>query len=522
MVVIYHNTQSQRTKMTVDWDINDSVVPKVEECDLNNYFEWADGHCRFVYPISSEEAKRHSSGWAMRNTNNHNVNILKKSCLGVLLCSLRCRLPNGDRIHLRPAICDKARKKQQGKQCPNRNCTGRLEIQPCRGHCGYPVTHFWRHTDNAIYFQAKGVHDHPRPEAKGSSESRRALGSSRRIRGLAVLLARDAALNTKLRTLKTPMKKSNLKLNNSQFNLKAKCNCSSLNCNCLSTYAATYGTYKDNLSDHYQQSENKTNERNAYQHAIEDEFSYSISYPNASSAPNQQTDGYSTSSYLLPSGDYFHPEEIFQLDQPIRSAYNSYSPHMMNEPTLTSNSRSPSASTLLDMESGTIQKNNSNLMNKAWINDVKYESCDDTSSLTSTSSQFDEAYYTFQTNNNNYLDSNQYGNSDYMNVTKMECGMAFEQNQFFDHCENIAGDQNVATAAHMQQYYYNEHQKTGDYNYHGTTLNDINNTANGYDMWNAPQQQHNDIHMHQTYASVTTNEFQAYNNSTGQQLVYSA
>lgn len=80
----------------------------------------------------------------------------------------------------------------------NRNCTGRLEIQPCRGHCGYPVTHFWRHTDNAIYFQAKGVHDHPRPEAKGSSESRRALGSSRRIRGLAVLLARDAALNTKV------------------------------------------------------------------------------------------------------------------------------------------------------------------------------------------------------------------------------------------------------------------------------------------------------------------------------------
>lgn len=106
--------------MTIDWDINDSVVPKIEDSELNNYFEWADGHCRFVYSINSEEAKRHSSGWAMRNTNNHNVNILKKSCLGVLLCSLRCRLPNGDRIHLRPAICDKARKKQQGKQCPNR------------------------------------------------------------------------------------------------------------------------------------------------------------------------------------------------------------------------------------------------------------------------------------------------------------------------------------------------------------------------------------------------------------------
>lgn len=53
-------------------------------------------------------------GWAMRNTNNHNVHILKKSCLGVLVCSVRCKLPSGDRVHLRPAICDKARKKQQG------------------------------------------------------------------------------------------------------------------------------------------------------------------------------------------------------------------------------------------------------------------------------------------------------------------------------------------------------------------------------------------------------------------------
>lgn len=98
---------------TSDWDINDSSVPRISEYD--QFSEWADGHCRLVYPPGSEEARRHSSGWAMRNTNNHNVHILKKSCLGVLVCSLRCVLPNGDRVHLRPAICDKARKKQQGK-----------------------------------------------------------------------------------------------------------------------------------------------------------------------------------------------------------------------------------------------------------------------------------------------------------------------------------------------------------------------------------------------------------------------
>lgn len=60
-----------------------------------------------------------------------------------------------------------------GKPCPNVNCKGRLELLSCKGHCGYPVTHFWRHVHGAIYFQAKGVHDHPQPEVKASSLSRR-------------------------------------------------------------------------------------------------------------------------------------------------------------------------------------------------------------------------------------------------------------------------------------------------------------------------------------------------------------
>lgn len=103
-----------------DWDINDPQVPTFGEHEYDDFCEWADGHIRYVYRTSSEEARKHISGWAMRNTNNHNVNILKKSCLGVLVCTASCTLPNGERIHLRPAICDKARKKQQGKPCPNR------------------------------------------------------------------------------------------------------------------------------------------------------------------------------------------------------------------------------------------------------------------------------------------------------------------------------------------------------------------------------------------------------------------
>lgn len=160
---------------SIGWDINDNLIPKVTHYDEFN--EWSDGHRRCVYRANDEQARRHASGWAMRNTNNHNIHILKKSCLGVMVCSKRCVINEqlGTKVHLRPHICDKARKKQQGKQCPNRRCDGNLEILPCRGHCGYPVTHFWRHTSEAIFFQAKGVHDHPRPEPKSSAEARRAL-----------------------------------------------------------------------------------------------------------------------------------------------------------------------------------------------------------------------------------------------------------------------------------------------------------------------------------------------------------
>lgn len=109
---------------------------------------------------------------------------------------------------------------QKGKPCPNRRCNGRLEIIACRGHCGYPVTHFWRHTEHAVFFQSKGVHDHPRPEAKSTAEQRRLRGAAatlgaglhhtagsaggssgyRRTRGLALLLARSHQKANKVRT----------------------------------------------------------------------------------------------------------------------------------------------------------------------------------------------------------------------------------------------------------------------------------------------------------------------------------
>ena len=76
-----------------------------------------NGGCLRAYETSCSQAVKHASGWAMRNTNNHNTAILKKSCLGVLVCSRRhTTCPSRPAVHLKPAICHKARAKQIGLQ----------------------------------------------------------------------------------------------------------------------------------------------------------------------------------------------------------------------------------------------------------------------------------------------------------------------------------------------------------------------------------------------------------------------
>uniref|UniRef100_A0A1I8G6F2 GCM domain-containing protein n=1 Tax=Macrostomum lignano TaxID=282301 RepID=A0A1I8G6F2_9PLAT len=106
--------QQQVSASKRSWDINDSKLPLPDRHD--SFQLWPNGHCRYAYCQDSDEAKRHTSGWAMRNTNNHNVSILKKSCLGVLVCSRGCLAPTGNPLALRPAICDKARRKQCGER----------------------------------------------------------------------------------------------------------------------------------------------------------------------------------------------------------------------------------------------------------------------------------------------------------------------------------------------------------------------------------------------------------------------
>ncbi|KNC22191.1 Transcription factor glial cells missing [Lucilia cuprina] len=406
-----------RSRVQIDWDINDTVIPMVNEFD--DFHDWANGHCRLVYPATNEDAKKHSSGWAMRNTNNHNINILKKSCLGVLLCSANCKLPNGNSVHLRPAICDKARRKQQGKQCPNRNCTGRLEIQACRGHCGYPVTHFWRRSGNAIFFQAKGTHDHPKPEAKGSSEARRLLGSGRRARSLAVMLARDAALNEKLSSLRG-VKRQNNKMDSSNDSLMQQT-----------------AKKKRSLRDMTNSSNNTTV---AYQ---TDAAHYDNTLANSQWLPEMNTAVYNTT---LPEFNYnSHNVDLNPMSynlhyetaanqQPLSSPHNTaYS--------YTSQQYSPNNSLIDDSvlcqhtagiyeqpASQSLQQDYTLQDNQKWM----YESCDDTSSLTSSSGYNSDDYY-FP----NFLSST-------LNSYDVNATVGLENPSYYSHTPSSAASPNTA------------------------------------------------------------------------------
>ncbi|NXO99956.1 GCM1 factor, partial [Certhia brachydactyla] len=170
--VMEQEDPASRRREMMSWDINDIKLP--QQVSQTDWFqEWPDSYVKHIYSSEDKNAQRHHSSWAMRNTNNHNSRILKKSCLGVVVCGNDCSTLDGRKIYLRPAICDKARQKQQRKFCPN--CNGPLRLLSCRGHGGYPVTNFWRHEGKFIFFQSKGAHDHPRPETKLEAEARRSI-----------------------------------------------------------------------------------------------------------------------------------------------------------------------------------------------------------------------------------------------------------------------------------------------------------------------------------------------------------
>ncbi|XP_022789887.1 uncharacterized protein LOC111329444 [Stylophora pistillata] len=159
-----------RERSIHDPEAQAGILQAIKEYD--EFEEWIDGSTKLRYSPYSREAQAHISGWAMKYTNNHNKFVLKKTCVGVLLCSNDCTLPNGLKIVVRPAISDKVRERQMGQNCPNATCTGTLVHRKCTGNNGYPVTHFWVHQEDGIYFESKGSHDHFRPQARRATPDR--------------------------------------------------------------------------------------------------------------------------------------------------------------------------------------------------------------------------------------------------------------------------------------------------------------------------------------------------------------
>ena len=82
---------------------------------FDEYDFWPDGDCERTYDPIVDRASGHQSGWAMRNTSNHNRPMLKKSCVGVLICSNGCVGTDGVQIAYRPSVSDKSRQRQCGK-----------------------------------------------------------------------------------------------------------------------------------------------------------------------------------------------------------------------------------------------------------------------------------------------------------------------------------------------------------------------------------------------------------------------
>lgn len=215
------------------------------------------------------------------------------------------------------------------------------------------------------------------------------------------------------------------------------------------------------------------------------EYFYTYPYQNSSEYNqfnNSSAASQNYSEHSLANNNYFNGDEVFPLDQPIRTNSIDNSLYTAKSP-----------STVLDLESGTIHKNHgtahSMVMNGTWEqNDynnnysVKYESSDDTVSLTSTTSSgvYDEAFYSYQNNNiNTYnqtaaLESYQ---SNYSPSSPNLTNDVHSMNPFFNQCLNISAE---ASSEMNQNIEYINYSNVNYNNYknidYTSTQSPVNNT----------------------------------------------
>nr|CDS32745.1 chorion specific transcription factor GCMb [Hymenolepis microstoma] len=143
------------------WNIDDELLP--EPLRYDKIQEWIDGDTKKIF----QEYKVHicdvSGGWVVRDASSENPLLMKKVCMGVLVCSTSCNF-TGSSVGYRPASTEKAFKEQIGRCCPNPACNGVLVHVPCGGYNGTPVIQLWRFYGKRFYFQSMGRHNHARPQ----------------------------------------------------------------------------------------------------------------------------------------------------------------------------------------------------------------------------------------------------------------------------------------------------------------------------------------------------------------------
>ena len=290
-----------------------------------------------------------------------------------------------------------------------------------------------------------------------------------------------------------------------QYPNAAKCNCGMENCNSEIT-----PMNKNAQSSIHPYINNWTN----YERVQYSDGSEKSSSPD--SVVHQNTDTYYTTDDSFPTNT--------QETSYCFATATDHKTNLHNYPSYDGSTRS--TSTLLDLESGKVNYNQSSsnwyTIAKNYVSDtIKYESCDDTSNLTSYSSQFDEP--TVENSSNQTVFTNNYYPYEYENQqsTNSTSPADYNQNMFSQPFENITEfnstspesySSNLTITAEDNQYYANLSQFE---NVNSSVINGNNSTV--CYQWNTNNQP--DFEPYE-YTDISHEFSAAYNNIN--QLTYNS
>lgn len=310
-----------------------------------------------------------------------------------------------------------------------------------------------------MYFQAKGTHDHPRPEPKGSNQSKQ-LYTKRKTSSLD-LLKRKSAVSNKLSSLRaktTPRASHQIKPEPQSMQTDFAAKDSFIHSQSWPSTINPTQQFNNRVSGYASaQTQNVINYRSSQ--------TSSGFYNQEQSTHDLSPQAVDDLFHFSPSDTTLRPEDIFQIDQPIRSSTNNYAgSSYSNSMSPSSSSRSPPA-TFTELESTSFTSNTFpypsayfnqvSAASKSTSWPIKFETFSD-SSLTSISQQFDENYSSIQ-----QLQPANIPTADTSSATY------YTNNEFFNQCEQVA---NLNGADHDSAHFYSAGGFDMDYDVMGQQL----------------------------------------------------